>query len=540
MKLSNALYSINLPHLTLSSYTNFIFLSVHSKSSNIGRNISEDDFDLPKLIPIRAQTAPPRPLTEIEEFRRSPDFLLLENTVMMSDHLKQRADEKYDLDSEDGQRACKRFLNQIERLCEVFKADCAARTYREQFSKAYKVLYKEGSLCYLTEILDSAQEGFPYLWVNGEKYVFSHEVLDAGRKLFHQFRIIQNVIRNLYERIIEDTVNITVQSIIEDMAKHLDDFDQTWVNYEQIYVLELMLIEADARRYITEAIETDKELAQIEQKEKARGRIVVDTAEYTEKRSKLITILGKINSVANPEGMGRDDLGSDILLAAEGIFRRISPTQSKAVRNLAERIKKAFNDFKTLLRKYDQNIEVVDPQLKNNAELVEILVEFENSWSQGLTYFLDSKTFNQLLHFSQVIEATAEKHKQFFEQLEQRDTEIFFIIPQLLILKSLENDDKQICSFFYPDMYNPSTEKGKIVVEMKKIYEQCQKKLGSYEFYNLLEKCLIEVELTAEDKARISEMRLETTLLKEIKGLAMCLSRFKPADWNKFLDVVIK
>ena len=33
-------------------------------------------------------------------------------------------------------------------------------------------------------------------------------------------------------------------------------------------MLELMLIEADARRYITEAIETDKELAQIEQKEK--------------------------------------------------------------------------------------------------------------------------------------------------------------------------------------------------------------------------------------------------------------------------------
>jgi len=89
-------------------------------------------------------------------------------------------------------------------------------------------------------------------------------------------------------------------------------------------------------------------------------------------------------------------------------------------------------------------------------------------------------------------------------------------------------------------MYIPSTDKGKIVVDMKKIYEQGQKKLGSYEFYNLLEKCLIEVELTPEDKAKIAEMRLETTLLKEIKGLAMCLSRFKPADWNKFLDVVIK
>ena len=137
-------------------------------------------------------------------------------------------------------------------------------------------------------------------------------------------------------------MNITVQYIMEDMSKHLEEFDQTWVSYEQVYVLELMLIEADARRFITEAIDTDKELAQIEQKEKSRGRIVVDTVEYSEKRAKLISILGKINSVANPEGMGRDDLGSEILLAAEGIFRRISPTQSKAVRSLAERIKKAF------------------------------------------------------------------------------------------------------------------------------------------------------------------------------------------------------
>lgn len=87
-----------------------------------------------------------------------------------------------------------------------------------------------------------------------------------------------------------------------------------------------MLIEADARRFITEAIETEKELAIIETKEKSRGRIVVDTQEYTHKRTKLITILGKVNSVANPEGMGRDDLGNEILLAAEGIYRRISPT----------------------------------------------------------------------------------------------------------------------------------------------------------------------------------------------------------------------
>jgi hypothetical protein len=56
------------------------------------------------------------------------------------------------------------------------------------------------------------------------------------------------------------------------------------------------------------------------------------------------------------------------------------------------------------------------------------------------------------LHFSQVIEATAEKQQQFAVQLEQRDAEIFVNIPALLILKSIENDDKEICSIFYPDI----------------------------------------------------------------------------------------
>lgn len=125
------------------------------------------------------------------------------------------------------------------------------------------MLYKEGALCYLTEILDSAQEGFPYLWVNGEKYVFSQDVLEAGRKLFQQFKIIQQIIRNIYERIMEE-VNITVQDVHDEMSKNLQEFDHTWVAYEQIYVLELMLIEADARRFITEAIDTEKELTSIE------------------------------------------------------------------------------------------------------------------------------------------------------------------------------------------------------------------------------------------------------------------------------------
>lgn len=39
----------------------------------------------------------------------------------------------------------------------------------------------------MPEILDSSQENYEHLWVNGEKYVFSDEVVSAGNNLFKHF-----------------------------------------------------------------------------------------------------------------------------------------------------------------------------------------------------------------------------------------------------------------------------------------------------------------------------------------------------------------
>ena len=69
-----------------------------------------------------------------------------------------------------------------------------------------------------------------------------------------------------------------------------------------------MLIEQDARRYITEAIEIEKEITSAEVRERAKGKIMVECPDYKKNRSKLIGIFNKINAVANPEGKGRDDL----------------------------------------------------------------------------------------------------------------------------------------------------------------------------------------------------------------------------------------
>lgn len=76
---------------------------------------------------------------------------------------------------------------------------------------------------------------------------------------------------------------------------------------------------------------------------------------------------------------------------------------------------------------------------------------------------------------------------------------------------------------------------------LKEYYEVGRVKMGNdYDFYNLVEKCLLEIELSHCDKDWAEQLDIKNRIIKEIKGLAMCLSRFKPADWNKFLDVVIK
>jgi hypothetical protein len=86
----------------------------------------------------------------------------------------------YDFDSEVGLENCRKYLESLENLFALSFLKRASRAYRSEFTAAYRVLYDNPTatpLNYLVEILDSAQESFPYLWVNGKKYEFSELVL---------------------------------------------------------------------------------------------------------------------------------------------------------------------------------------------------------------------------------------------------------------------------------------------------------------------------------------------------------------------------
>lgn len=124
----------------------------------------------------------------------------------------------------------------------------------------------------------------------------------------------------------EENPHITLAEIKNDIKVNLEEFDKYWVSFEQLYVFELMLIEADAWRYITDAINIEKELTVVEKAEKSKGKIFMESEKYNSIWKKLVKIIGQINAVSNPEGHGRDDFTVDILIMAEKLIRRISAT----------------------------------------------------------------------------------------------------------------------------------------------------------------------------------------------------------------------
>lgn len=421
----------------------------------------------------------------------------------------------------------------------------------------------------------------PCLFVNGERFEFSLEVLERGNLLFKAFTDLHHGLRCAY---LKSTSGPNVEEIKQGLKKNLEFFDSSWALYEELYVAELMKIESEARRLIKEAIELEKELQTWENENEVRAFSTKDS-HFFETRGALSRVIGKLNAVSNFEGHGRDDLDHGVLVAAEDLLLRVASSESESVRKLATAVKKTFKDLRDLFRKYAENIEIVDPQLRNNEELVEALLNYERSWEKGRLYFLDKKRCDQLIYLSNVLEGLSEKFSEFREKIECYDAEVFLIIPQILLLKKIDAGDKGICDTFLPKLvessdqtyqsfsrirnsflkinarYNRSKEIQKPFVKSRatrarpdsasmKTLLGCAQTKGatgdmtkklSQDFYNLIERIIV----GGNCRRQVASFGLEEDCeeieeaMKTIGGLGIEIQRFDPGEWNSFLDLAI-
>jgi hypothetical protein len=133
------------------------------------------------------------------------NFETLEFKKIENEEGEEEITDKLDFDSEQGVSAIREIIKYFGKLFEELKLEKSDREYRKKFSRAYRtMLESQGSLddlCYVKDILDSAQENYAHLWVNGEKYVFSDDVVAAAKSLTESFAQVNKTIQDLVSAI---------------------------------------------------------------------------------------------------------------------------------------------------------------------------------------------------------------------------------------------------------------------------------------------------------------------------------------------------
>merc|ERR1719343_1659512 len=97
-------------------------------------------------------------------------------------------------------------------------------------------------------------------------------------------------------------------------------------------------------------------------------------------------MIGRLNSVANQQSKGRDDMGTEVLERAYDIVSSNAEASLDAAHIIACQVVRAFHVLRAYFRQAAAHLERVDPYLANNPGLVERLVKWEENWEIGNHY----------------------------------------------------------------------------------------------------------------------------------------------------------
>ena len=482
---------------------------------------------------LRARTAPARPLSTVEASSSTPAFIAIEHAVAFAAQLVTLPTQRFDFESAQGKAACRQFLLQVEVLADLFQVACCSRTYRAQFSRAYAVLYCEENRCYLPEILEAAQEQLASLWVNGEAYSIAEAVLQAGAALFAAFAELQQGLHEVWTSWL--TAGELLQPAQECICELLARFDRVWVVFEAAYVHELMRIETSARQILLTAIQLDRELFRIEEKAKAKGALLLDHSAYHHFRSQFVQVLSDIHQVTCPEPTLAIQVS--VLLAAEALARTSLGLQNHPLAKLASAVRNDFAAFRKLLRWCDQHLDHVDPQLSNNLQLTEALAKLAQSWGKAQTFLTNSAQTTQLAQVCSALEAACATCPAFQNLKDSRDAEFFLLLPQLLVLLSLEGKDAGLCADFCPLLKDEASHCYYVHRKLVRAY-RFGKLASSSNYYQLLESAILQ---NTYDASAFVQTRFDNVerCLHKIRWLAIELQRYSPVVWIRFLDVLL-
>jgi len=91
-------------------------------------------------------------------------------------------------------------------------------------------------------------------------------------------------------------------------------------------------------------------------------------------------------------------------------------------------------------------------------------------------------------------------------------------IPCLIVLKMLDNEDKHICEYFLPQIYEKEGKINTVFTKLKEDFDAWKKHHAkSYHYYNIVEKLILSLELNEIEQLHMTDNEPVEKMVQKIK-----------------------
>jgi hypothetical protein len=511
-------------------------------------------------------------------FNASPDSLnAAEEAAVSSLAAASHHASDLDIKSNAGVEGCAAYLNAVEATATQLQIPPTQRSYRTTFPLNYRSLFPSEARSYRADVLEASLEHYNVIWVNGEKFEFTAEATQRAEELQVAWidlgTMLERWNRNASRERCGATHDNSPRPTRQELTAVLKALDSAWASFEERYISELVQIEAKARSHIVQAIELERQLKLLDMQ---HGEDAWTQVDYVEVQRSLISAVAHLNSVANVNRKGRDDLRVEVLQEAMSALRQCNAAGNiskeaadlfTATKILASDVVDSFEAMRVYLRDVANHLERVDPHLGNNCGLVARLVDWEESWEVGTAYLQQKRVLHALC------DAVADIHRvqsfvpKLADMCEECDVELFMVLPRLMWLRFLAEPEKQmpLLARLLPHRFGAASSEtptmGKELLVFYDKYASVQTTLDRMLIHSkstcassasgvrqLLAKRVIRCghDESIAPYADVPHAHLEEAkalvedLMHELEAWSIELQRHCPEDWNQYSAVLVR
>lgn len=350
-------------------------------------------------------------------------------------------------ETEEGSEQCSAFLMQVDRCASALRAKTTSRAYRTKFTVHYRAAVPDGGRHYRVEVLSASLAQHGAIWVNGAKFEFSAEVMRRGVELKRQLAELCTCLSDMVQKGEESPkTNAKVfQASRTELCTRLEAFDVAWVGFEQAYINQLIEIEKSARGILVEAFQHERSLRCLEA---SAGGAMPETGpsalEYADVQRRLFACLSRLNSVANVNRKGREDLSPEVFNVATVALRNGLSDGSAPNSAIIIEVVDAYEAMRDYLRRVEPFLDQVAPRLSENAGLAARLAQLEEGWELGATYLLKKPMCDATCSIVKELKGILRSDPRLSQLCETCDVEWLLVLPKLLWLCYLEHPTRHV------------------------------------------------------------------------------------------------